>query len=355
MLGRAMGFEASTHRWLDPPFAAARDVTGRRWVLTAWQDLDRVWQNPPVPCIHSDPRLDDCPPGEERSASGGVWFYEGEDVAGEAARLKALLRLETASRRPPALAPIPDKLVVLTFDDSVASHFHRVAPLLKQRGFGATFFITEGFSFRTNKTDYLTWEQIAALHRDGFEIGNHTASHMGVTPDTLGRLRSEVGLIAERCEAHGIPRPTSFAYPGNSIDPGALPLLRELGFHFARRGGQPEHEYGTGRGVAYDPGEDDPLLVPTTGDARPDWSLDDVRRAVSQARVGRIAVLQFHGVPDREHPWVNTPPERFIEYLDWLQAEGCHCIALRDLARYVDPGDRPAEPWAIIERRKARR
>src|SRR4051795_9293304 len=72
-----------------------------------------------------------------------------------------------------ALEPIPDKLVVLTFDDSVASQFTVVRPLLKQYQFGATFFITEGFNFRTDKTNYMTWGQIARLHADGFEIGNH--------------------------------------------------------------------------------------------------------------------------------------------------------------------------------------
>jgi ABC-type branched-subunit amino acid transport system ATPase component len=45
-----------------------------------------------------------------------------------------------------------------------------VRPILKRYGFGATFFITEGFSFRTNKQDYMTWEQIAELHRDGTTI-----------------------------------------------------------------------------------------------------------------------------------------------------------------------------------------
>jgi len=49
------------------------------------------------------------------------------------------------------LEPIPDKLVVLTFDDSKASHYTVVRPLLKKYGFGATFFITEGFTFRTRK------------------------------------------------------------------------------------------------------------------------------------------------------------------------------------------------------------
>src|SRR3954452_11330436 len=79
-----------------------------------------------------------------------------------------------------AFEPVPDGLVVLTFDDSVASHATFVAPLLKKLGFGATFFITEGFEFPTDKEHYMTWEQIAALNAEGFEIGNHTRSHTGV-------------------------------------------------------------------------------------------------------------------------------------------------------------------------------
>ncbi|MEY4813667.1 MAG: Peptidoglycan-N-acetylmuramic acid deacetylase PdaA precursor, partial [Verrucomicrobiota bacterium] len=70
----------------------------------------------------------------------------------------------------PAAPAVPDKLVVLTFDDSSASHYAVARPVLKRYGFGATFFITEGFTFPTNKKDYLTWGQIAELHRDGFEI-----------------------------------------------------------------------------------------------------------------------------------------------------------------------------------------
>src|SRR5688500_9054676 len=94
-----------------------------------------------------------------------------------------------------ALERIPDRLVVLTFDDSKASHYTVVRPLLKKYGFGATFFITEGFSFHTNKDDYLTWEQIAQLHRDGFEIGNHTRDHKGVSKANLAGLREQVEAI----------------------------------------------------------------------------------------------------------------------------------------------------------------
>ena len=70
------------------------------------------------------------------------------------------------------------------------------------------------------------------------------------------------------------------------------------------------------------------------------------------ARSGRIAVLQFHGVPEGEHPWVNTPRERFEEYMEWLHAEGFKVISLRDLSRYVDPSFAPANPLEVMERRK---
>src|SRR3954453_20961108 len=80
-----------------------------------------------------------------------------------------------------ALEPVPDRLVVLTFDDSSESHVTVARPLLKRLGFGATFFVTEGFDFRDSKRDSMTWEKVAQFHRDGFEIGNHTLDHRGLT------------------------------------------------------------------------------------------------------------------------------------------------------------------------------
>jgi peptidoglycan-N-acetylglucosamine deacetylase len=251
-----------------------------------------------------------------------------------------------------ALEPIPDKLVVLTFDDSVASQFTVVRPLLKEHKFGATFFISEGFGFPTNKTDYMTGDQIAQLHTDGFEIGNHTRDHMSVTKENIPRLREQIEVVNTHLAEHGVPRPTSFAYPGNVIAPEAFPKLRELGFKFARRGGAPEYTYDEGRGFAYEPGRDHPLLIPSAGDSRPAWHLEDFKRAVNQATNGHIAILQFHGVPDREHPWVNTPVRLFRQYLKYLADENFHVIPMRDLAKYVDAENVPADPMAVIRFRK---
>jgi peptidoglycan/xylan/chitin deacetylase (PgdA/CDA1 family) len=266
--------------------------------------------------------------------------------------LLTLVCLGVMTGRTCGLEPIPDKLVVLTFDDASKSHFTVARPLLKKYGFGATFFITEGFDFRTNKRDYLTWEEIAQLHRDGFEVGNHTLDHKAVTADTLHELAEQVRALNVRCQEHQIPVPVSFGYPGNGIHPKALPLLRDLGVKFARRGGAPEYPYKEGRGCAYEPGLDHPLLIPSAGDARPAWTLQDFQRAVQQAKHGRIAVLQFHGVPDTAHNWVTTSQAQFESYLRYLAEHGYQVIALRDLAKYVDPDLVPENAWGVIEDRQ---
>ena len=73
--------------------------------------------------------------------------------------------------------PIPDKLVVLTFDDGPASGYTVVAPILKSFGFNGSFYVCDFDSFRTRKDWYMTWRQMKELSDQGFEIGNHSAGH----------------------------------------------------------------------------------------------------------------------------------------------------------------------------------
>lgn len=248
---------------------------------------------------------------------------------------------------------IPDRLVVLTFDDSALSHYTVARPILKQYEFGATFFITEGFDFKTNKTDYMTWEQIKQLHDDGFEIGNHTQDHLGINDASADRMHEQLLGIEQQCEAHQIPRPTSFAWPGNVFTDKAFKVMNDHGITFARRGGAPEYQYEEGKGVAYSPGQDHPLLLPTAGDARPDWTLENFVQAVQMAKDGKIAVLQFHGVPDTAHAWVNLNQQDFEAFMKYLAINKYKVIACRDLARYVDPEQKPDRWQDVIEQRQA--
>src|SRR5262249_20082824 len=97
---------------------------------------------------------------------------------------------------------------------------------------------------------------------------------------------------------------------------------------------------------------DHPLLIPITGDARPAWTLDKFKSAVSMARHGKIAVLQFHGVPDTAHDWVSTRAKDFESYMQYLADQKFTVIAMRDLAKYVDPTVAPANHMGPTEERK---
>ena len=234
--------------------------------------------------------------------------------------------------------PIPDKLVVLTFDDGCKSQATFVAPMLKQYNFGATFYITEGLGFLKNKEAYMTWEEVQGLHEAGFEIGNHTRNHRNVTQQPESELKNDLDHIDTRCEEYGISRPRTFCYPGYSHNETAVKVIADHGFQFARRGVAPEFTYNSegGRGPAYDLKKHHPLLIPTTGASGPNWNSDDFMWALEQAKDGNITVLTFHGVPDLEHPWVHTEPEDFETYMTHLYKNDYTVIALRDLCNYVN-------------------
>ncbi|WP_460607489.1 polysaccharide deacetylase family protein [Hymenobacter terrigena] len=245
-------------------------------------------------------------------------------------RLACLLTLLELGLGHTALAqvlrrPVPDKLVVLTFDDAAVSHATFVAPLLKKYGFGGTFFVCE---FReppfSDKTKYMSWAQIQGLHRQGFEVASHTLTHQHVNKMTRPQLGAELDSIEARCRAWRIPRPVTFAYPGYDTAPTATALLPERGYQFARAGG----------GRAYDPTQDNPMLLPSFSISGTDTA--KVFNAIRQAHSGRIVVLTVHGVPDVAHDWVTTPPALFEQYLKYLHDYHYHVIALRDLARYVN-------------------
>ena len=231
----------------------------------------------------------------------------------------------SAARAQVVRRPVPDKLVVLTFDDAVLSHATFVAPLLKKYGFGGTFFVCE---FRepafTDKTKYMSWAQIRTLHRQGFEVASHTLSHRHVNKLTRAELGAELDSIESRCRTWRISPPVTFAYPGYDTHPNATAVLAERGYRFARAGGS----------RAYDPATDHPLLLPSFSIAG--LPQEKVLAALALARDGRIVILTVHGVPDTAHDWVTTDPALFEKYLKYLHDNHYKVVSLRDLARYVN-------------------
>jgi peptidoglycan/xylan/chitin deacetylase (PgdA/CDA1 family) len=234
-----------------------------------------------------------------------------------------------------SLAQSPSKIVVLTFDDAVKTQRTFVGPLLKELGFGATFFVCH--RWMTEMPDrYMNWQDIAELHAMGFEIGNHTWTHPSLlSPYDAAKMPAELKLVETELRHVGVPKPTSFAWCGNSFSPESVQQLADLGYRLARRGMQPEIPYGQVMvGPTFDPQKHDRLLIPTTGDNYPGWTLEHFQQVAERAQPGQIVVFQFHGVPD-PHPWVNAPQDNFRQYMNYLRQQGCRVIAFRELERFL--------------------
>lgn len=218
---------------------------------------------------------------------------------------------------------VPGRLVVATFDDAVISDYTFIAPLLKNYGFGDTFFVCELPRF-SDKTKYMSWKQIKSLSDMGFEIGNQTLTHKRVTQMNANEFERELAGIENLCEQYGIPRPVSFAYPAYETNCMAMEVLRGRQYWFARAGGN----------HMYFPGADSRLAIPsfgTSGSRR-----DVVLKALRHARNGQVAVLTTHGVPDTAHRSATTLRKLFRFYLRYMKQHGYQVIAMRDLAKYVD-------------------
>lgn len=287
-----------------------------------------------------------------------TWFFPGVVGLTLCMAAPSSLGQEQAARGSVSdLKRIPDKLVVLTFDDCNKSDRGFVADEIRKHGFGATFYVTEGLGFLHNKKHYVTWKEIVELHEMGFEIGNHTKTHPHMPRLSKEAMKEELLHIEKRCAEHGIPKPVTFCYPGFGNNLACVEVLMGLGYQFARRGVGPEFRDGGrgARGPVYVPGEDHPLLVPTTGYAGPDWQFEDLVWAVEQARDGKVAVLCYHGVPALDHSWVSCKPDEFRKHMRYLKEQGCTVIAMRDLAHYVDPTVGPVDPYAPIKARVAKR
>lgn len=134
-------------------------------------------------------------------------------------------------------------LLAITFDDGYVDNYEEAAPILQQFGLPATFFVSTGFidtdliAFWDEaagvREKWMTWAQVSALHRTGFEIGAHTRTHVD-----LGKAMPDVAwseIVGSRLDLEvqlGI-KATSFAYPfgrQNHLLEGNLELVRQAGF-----------------------------------------------------------------------------------------------------------------------------
>ena len=137
---------------------------------------------------------------------------------------------------------LPERPVVLTFDDGFADFFTEVLPLLKQYGFVATLYISTAFVNGTSSwlkyegertRRMLTWDQLSEISASGIECGAHSHSHRQL--DTLSCLiaQEEIVLSKRLLERHLKQEILSFAYPYGYHSATIRRQVREAGFSSA--------------------------------------------------------------------------------------------------------------------------
>ncbi len=119
---------------------------------------------------------------------------------------------------------LPEKPVILTFDDGYRDNYENAFPLLQKYGFTATFFLVTNF-IDEGRPEYLTWEQVKALAQAGNEIGAHSRDH----PDLRGRdtdfLVWQILGSKEAIQNGAGITPRFFSYPSGKYDENVIAIL----------------------------------------------------------------------------------------------------------------------------------
>ena len=139
---------------------------------------------------------------------------------------------------------LPEKSVVLTFDDGFRNFLTSAAPRLTARNMPVSLFvITERIRSQStsNTTDwsepddetYLSWEEVKLLQKQGVEFGSHTRTHRKLAKLSPAEAREELCGSLETLARHLSQDRFPLAYPYGSYSETVINASRELGYKCA--------------------------------------------------------------------------------------------------------------------------
>jgi hypothetical protein len=120
-----------------------------------------------------------------------------------------------------------DEGVCVTFDDGCATDLSVAAPLLLEKKFNATFYIT---ATHVGKRGYLARAELSELATLGFEIGSHSLNHRYLVDLQLADLRVELSESKKRLEDLTGMKVNHFSCPGGRVNALVVQVARETGY-----------------------------------------------------------------------------------------------------------------------------
>ena len=133
---------------------------------------------------------------------------------------------------------IPEKSVLLTFDDGWKSVYTDALPILKEFGYPFTLYLYKNYIDGGGKA--LTTAMIHEMLHEGASLGSHSVSHPYPTTVKAHRkkgehdfdafLRKEMGESKRFIETKFATKVTTYAYPGGFVTEEMLPIADEFGY-----------------------------------------------------------------------------------------------------------------------------
>ncbi|GGZ06789.1 polysaccharide deacetylase family protein [Streptomyces poonensis] len=131
--------------------------------------------------------------------------------------------------------PLPERPVLITFDDGYEGVHRHCLPVLTEHGFRASLFVSTAWIKGAHDNGaapdaMLDWEQVRRLADAGVEIGGHSHAHPQLDQLTDDELWSEVLRCKEIIADELGSRPVSFAYPYGYSSRRVRRTVRAAGF-----------------------------------------------------------------------------------------------------------------------------
>lgn len=126
---------------------------------------------------------------------------------------------------------MPDKPIVLTFDDGYRDFYTDAFPILKKYNVKSSEYIVSGFLGRPN---YMTEAELKEISKSGIvEIGAHTVHHLALAGLPLNAVKNEIEQSKIQIESITGQSVTTFAYPYGFFDINTVQIAKKEGFRTA--------------------------------------------------------------------------------------------------------------------------